>query len=132
MTAAQVRRALKRGPRRSKAPRRKALTPKQRAKIFAKTAGTCHVCGIPLDGKWHADHVVAHLHGGATSFDNCLPICIVCNRLRWAYEPRVMQMVMRLGVYAKWEIRHNTRLGEQLVDLAVRRLARSKGRRRRA
>jgi hypothetical protein len=40
-------------------------------------------------------------------------------------------MILRLGVFAKSEIRHNTRLGERLVELAVRRITRSKRRRRR-
>jgi len=127
---AQIRRALKRGPRSKERRRRVALTPRQRASVFEKTVGTCHVCGIALDGKWHADHVIPHLHGGRTVVENCLPICVVCNRLRWAYEPQVMQMVMRLGVYAKWEINHDTRLGEKVLALAVRRLAKSNARRR--
>lgn len=128
MTEAEIFEVLKKRPRPPHVGRRVTLTPKQRAIVLAKTEGTCHVCGIQLDAKWQADHVVPHLHGGTSTVENCLPICPLCNRLRWSYQPDVIQMIMRLGVYAKREIRHETPLGRELLALAARRLSRNKGR----
>jgi len=61
--------------------------------------------------------------------DNYLPICKECNRLRWSYRPDVLRLIIRLGVYAKHEIRQDTKLGKRLIRLATGRLLRS-GKRR--
>lgn len=87
MTEAEILRILARRPRPALVSRRISLTRKQRLDVLKKTAGTCHVCGVNLGARWHADHVVPHLHGGQTTVQNCLPICVMCNRLRWSYPP---------------------------------------------
>ena len=60
---------------------------------------------------------------------NYLPICKECNRLRWFHSPEVIRLIMRLGIYAKLEIRHETELGEQLVLLLRHRLRANRNRR---
>jgi 5-methylcytosine-specific restriction endonuclease McrA len=100
-----------------------------RATVLAKTAGTCHVCGGAVGDEWQADHVVPFIRGGTSELDNYLPICVTCNRLRWSYPPTVFRMVIRLGIYAKDEIKRDTPLGRQLLRLATTRLARSHRRR---
>jgi 5-methylcytosine-specific restriction endonuclease McrA len=107
-----------------------ALTSSERAEVFRKTAGTCHVCGDSAGKGWQADHVIPHTLGGRTSLDNYLPICRECNGLRWSHTPKVMRLIMRLGVYAKHEIRHETELGEQLIRLVLRRLHSNRRRRK--
>jgi 5-methylcytosine-specific restriction endonuclease McrA len=72
--------------------------------------------------RWQADHVVPHKLGGQAVLENYLPICKECNRLRWSHAPEVIRLIMRLGVYAKNEIRHETELGEQLISLVLKRL----------
>ena len=99
---------------------RRSLTRKERDEVQKKTAGTCHFCGAQLNGSWQADHVIAHLFGGECTVENCLPICVECNRLRWSYPPEVLRLMLRFGRYAKQEIRHWTKLGDQLVRLATR------------
>ena len=120
MKAAHIQRIFaKSRPRKS--PKRKAsLTPRQRARIRKKTGGKCHVCGGALGSDWQADHVVPHHLGGARVEDNYLPACRRCNRLRWAYRPEVLQLILRFGVIAKQQIRHDTELGRQLLRLAKR------------
>ena len=99
---------------------RRSLTQKERLEVQKKTSSTCHFCGGKLNRRWQADHVIAHLFGGECSVENCLPICIECNRLRWSYPPEVLRLMLRFGRYAKQEIRHGTKLGDQLVRLAMR------------
>lgn len=65
------------------------------------------------------DHVVPLQLGGVSKSDNYLPICVECNRLRWGYRPEVLRLMIRFGIYAKQQIRHNTPLGELLVQLAT-------------
>jgi 5-methylcytosine-specific restriction endonuclease McrA len=130
MTEAEIREVFARPkPRATETGTRRSLTPRQRAHVFAKTAGTCHVCGGEAGKGWQADHVIPHQHGGAHSLDNYLPICKECNRLRWSYRPEVLRLMLRLGVYIKHEIRHDTKLGRRLIKLATGRLRRS-GKRR--
>jgi 5-methylcytosine-specific restriction endonuclease McrA len=97
--------------------------------VLKKTGGTCHVCGGAVGRKWQADHVVPHKLGGQARLENYLPICKECNRLRWFHAPDVVRLIMRLGVYAKNEIRHESALGDQLVALLRKRLRDSRKRR---
>ncbi len=132
MKAVQVRQICARPPKRSNAARRLGLSTAQRREILAKTGGRCHVCGDRAGKSWQADHVLHHQLGGGHSIDNYLPICRECNSLRWSYSPRVMRLIMRLGVYAKREVRHGTALGEGLVRLLIRRLGVNRKRRRKS
>lgn len=101
---------------------RASLTTAERKAVFKKTGGTCHVCGGRVGVRWQADHVVPHKLGGQAKVENYLPICKECNRLRWSHAPEVIRLIMRLGTYAKNEIRHETELGEQLLSLVLKRL----------
>src|SRR5437879_5649539 len=108
---------------------RGALTAAERGVVFEKTAGTCHVCGDAVGTHWQADHVIHHHLGGKHTVDNYLPVCRECNRLRWSHSPAVLRLIIRLGTYAKLEIRHKTSLGKQLSELLVKRANQSRGRR---
>src|SRR6266513_2493821 len=110
---------------------RLALTRRQRRAIYAKTAGTCHVCGGPLGRGWQADHVVPPRRGGSHSLDNYLPACRVCNALRRGYDPAVLRSIIQMGVYVKHEMRQRTKLGRLLLELARKRATRSRDRRKR-
>jgi 5-methylcytosine-specific restriction endonuclease McrA len=115
-------RAKRKGPRGS-------LTPAIRKAIRAKTGGTCHVCGDRLGKRWQADHVVPWHLGGKRTTDNYLPICRECNGLRWSHEPKVLRLIMRMGVYAKNAIRHNTPLGREMLRVLRRRTGSNRKRR---
>ena len=100
-----------------------------RQELLKKTAGKCHVCGGPAGKSWQADHLVPHRHGGTTDSANLLPICRACNVLRRSFEPAVQRLIMQLGIYARREIRDQTRIGQEFVRLVLARL-RSNRRRR--
>ena len=108
---------------------RKQPTPKQRALIYKKTGGTCHVCGDRVGRVWHADHVVPHYRGGDSTIENFLPICSVCNRLRWAHRPRTIRKILRLGIYARREMKNQTELGLALKSLYRKRIKSAEERR---
>jgi hypothetical protein len=83
------------------------------------------VCGDKLGKDWQAGHIVPHLHGGDHSFENLLHVHRECNRVRWSYSPKVLRLIMRFGVYAKDEIRHETELGHKLLECAAKHLDRT-------
>ena len=130
MTEKDIRRIFAKPSREPRTVRRSKLTARQRAVVLAKTAGTCHVCGGPSGSGWQADHVIPHERGGIHALDNYLPICRECNRLRWSYGPEVLRMILRFGILAKHEIRHDTKLGGELLRRAIERHQRATGRRR--
>jgi 5-methylcytosine-specific restriction endonuclease McrA len=130
MKAADIRRIFAKPARLTNPNARRNLTPSERTKVRSKTKGTCHVCGGKLGRDWQADHVVPYQLGGDHSVENYLPICRECNRLRWSYSPKVLRLIMRIGVYAKHEIRHDTKLGSMLVDCAAKRIDQTWRRRR--
>ena len=129
MTEADVRLMFQRRPHVMATMPRRSLSAQLRRQILAKTAGRCHVCGGDAGFGWQADHVIPHQHGGSCTADNALAICVECNRLRWSYQPDVLRAIIRLGVYAKREIRHDTPLGRQLVTLMAKRSQASSRRR---
>ena len=129
MTAQEIRKLCARPDKSSNKRPRARLSSADREKIFRKTGGTCHVCGGSLGERWQADHVVPHILGGQATLDNYLPICKECNRLRWFHSPDVIRLIMRLGVYAKNEIRNQTELGEQLLPLLLKRIHSNQNRR---
>lgn len=92
-------------------PNRKPLSTKERDAIFAKTAGRCHVCGGVIDGKWDADHVLAHAGGGTHSVDNYLPAHCLCNNYRWDYSAEESQHILKLGVWLRTQIENESAIG---------------------
>jgi 5-methylcytosine-specific restriction endonuclease McrA len=101
---------------------RRSLSRADRTSVYRLTSGRCHVCGDKLGLRWQADHVVSIRLGGESAAGNFLPICTECNRLRWSYSPKVLRLIIRMGVYAKHEIRQQTELGRRLVEMAAKRI----------
>ena len=95
---------------------RAALKATERALVFAKTAGCCHICGGKiLDKVWQADHVIAHSAGGTHNVDNYLPAHALCNNYRWDYLPDEFQYILKLGVWARTQIEHDTKVGNAVA-----------------
>lgn len=113
-------------------PRERPLSKAERAEVLAKTGGRCHLCAGVLRKRWRVDHVVPHYLEGAATLSNFLPICRECNGLRGGYRRDVLRLIMRLGIYAKQEIRHDTALGKSIAGVVYARLKANKKRRRRA
>jgi len=111
--------------------------------IFDKTGGHCHFRGDAIrfeirgwsedpDGLWEVDHVIQKDKGGAKTADNCLPTCVCCNRLRWHRTGESIREILLLGIIARREIKDNSRVGRDLVQLRAQRLAQNENRRRTA
>lgn len=63
------------------APRRRKLTPTQKAEIVARQNGRCAICGRELVGAVHMDHRIALGLGGADHPDNIQALCAIpCHR----------------------------------------------------
>jgi 5-methylcytosine-specific restriction endonuclease McrA len=55
------------------------FTPKERRLLALLSFGKCAVCGRPLDGRYHADHICPFAAGGETSLINGQALCVSCN-----------------------------------------------------
>jgi 5-methylcytosine-specific restriction endonuclease McrA len=94
---------------------RGGLSDKERAELFKKTGGRCHICGGLIEGAWQADHVFAHSCGGAHAADNYLPAHAICNNYRWDYSAEEFQWILKIGVWARKQVEDETSLGQQLA-----------------
>lgn len=61
-------------------PKRKPLTPRQRAKLFEEHEGKCHACGrkIRPGDIWIHEHVIALENGGTDEWSNFALTCQWC------------------------------------------------------
>jgi 5-methylcytosine-specific restriction endonuclease McrA len=110
-------------------PRRQSLSADDRRRVLEKTGGRCHICGGPIEGKWDADHVLAHSGGGSHSVDNYLPAHSLCNNYRWDYLPEEFQILMKLGVWCRKQIEEQTATGRAIGDGFLKHETRRLGRR---
>jgi hypothetical protein len=97
--------------------RRRSLSALQRAEVFQKTAGRCHICGGTIEGAWQADHVLAHSGGGTHVSDNYLPAHTLCNNYRWDYSSAEFQQILKLGVWLRTQIERKTQIGKIAAKL---------------
>src|SRR5262245_6362921 len=102
-------------------PPRGSLSASQRAEVLVETGATCYVCGGRAGSRWQADHIKPYRLGGAHVVENFLPICRPCNLLRRGHGPDVLRLIMRLGTYARKEIRQETEVGEELIRIVLQR-----------
>jgi 5-methylcytosine-specific restriction endonuclease McrA len=109
---------------------RKRLSANQRARVLAKTNGRCHICGGKVGARWHADHVQAYGGGGEHAEENYLPAHELCNNYRWHYLPEEFQYILKLGVWAKYQVEKKTAVGEEIAAGFVQQERRRKRRRR--
>jgi len=98
---------------------RRRLTVAERNTILAKTGGVCHICGGPIRGVWHADHVAAHSTGGADSVVNLLAAHAICNGYKKRFLPEEMIYVLKLGIWAKTRIETLSPTGRVIGDAFV-------------
>jgi hypothetical protein len=104
-----------------KGRKRAALTQEQRKSILAKTNSRCHVCGIEIDlNGFHADHVKTHSSGGAHKENNYLPSCQTCNTYRWHFASEELQIILKLGVWAKGKLLEDSQIGLQIANEFVK------------
>ena len=118
------------------------MTQSQLRQIWEKTHGHCHFCGDlvefekrgwkdgDLNGYWEVDHVIQKGKGGSKSFENCLPACTRCNRLRWHRHGEEVRELLFLGLIGRDEIAKSTSVGLMLVQLREKRVAQNMRRRK--
>jgi HNH endonuclease len=112
--------------------RPKALSLKERRDVLAKTDGRCHICGdvIKANEPWEADHVFAHILGGADTVNNYLPAHPLCNNYRWFYSAEEFQWILKLGVWFRTKIEKRdtgaVKLAEGFVCYEIKRDSRRK------
>ncbi len=101
----------------SQKQKRPRLNHRERAMIFEKTAGRCHICGgrINRSEQWEVDHVFPYVLGGARSVDNYLPAHSICNNYRWFYSAEEIQWVLKLGVWLRTRIEEKNNLALELA-----------------
>jgi hypothetical protein len=105
------------------AARRPSPTSRERGEIFAKTGGRCHLCGGDSGGgKLVADHVFAHAAGGEHAIHNYLAAHGLCNRYRWHYSPEELQLILKLGVWARKQMEDGTPIGENIFAAISKRV----------
>jgi hypothetical protein len=109
---------------------RQILTFQERSKVLEKTDFRCHVCGIELTERFQADHVKCHSSGGDHNVANYLPACDLCNNYRWHYSPQEIQWILKLGVWAKTQIKEETKTGMLLSALFIQHEIRREKRRK--
>ena len=95
---------------------RQMLSAAERQRIFAKTAGRCHICGGAIEGEWQADHVLAHSGGGEHIADNYLPAHALCNNYRWDYSSEEFQHILKLGVWIRTQIERKSPIGRAVAS----------------
>jgi hypothetical protein len=104
-----------------KGVKRSSLTKLQREAILAKTNSHCHICGIEVSlTDFQADHVKSHCMGGEHLEHNYLPSCATCNNYRWHYSSEEIQIILKLGVWAKTKIMNETELGLTMANEFVK------------
>jgi predicted restriction endonuclease len=97
--------------------KRSRLSPKQRKEVLAKTDCRCHICGISLSHTdFQADHIQSHITGGKHRIDNYLPSCATCNNYRWHYSSEEIQIILKLGVWAKTKLLTDNTFNAQLAN----------------
>ena len=115
----------------TKQPRTRRLSNKERILIHAKTDGQCHVCSRKLNAdEYEADHVKPHSSGGGNVVENFLPACRTCNNYRWNYLSDEFQWILKLGVWLKTEIEKETAIGKLASNAFIKYEIRRETRRR--
>jgi len=101
--------------------KRSSLSKKQRKAVLDKTDARCHICGVELKiNNFQADHVKSHHSGGTHAESNYLPSCFTCNNYRWHYTSEELQIILRLGVWAKTKIMNDPIYGLDLANKFIK------------
>lgn len=57
----------------------KNKVPFNKRNLFIRDNFTCQYCGKKIDKDGSIDHVIPKSKGGASTYDNCVTSCIICN-----------------------------------------------------
>ncbi len=100
---------------------RSRLSKSKRTLILEKTDSHCHICGIKVGiENFQTDHVKCHSAGGKHAESNYLPSCFTCNNYRWHYSSEEIQIILKLGVWAKTKITSDATFGLEIANSFVK------------
>lgn len=63
--------------------------------LLAKQKGRCAICGLVLNGRYHADHIVPLARGGNNYISNIQILCPTCNTKKSSFDP--IDFMQRMG-----------------------------------
>jgi len=118
--------------------KRKPIVFNDKKIIFSKTGGLCHFCGTELvfdakrgeKGRWNVDHILPFSREGKDSLENYLPVCKICNRLRWNFESGKIRELLRYGTIAHRLVSKRTKTGDEIRKLYTQTMELNKKRRK--
>jgi 5-methylcytosine-specific restriction endonuclease McrA len=70
-------------------------TAEQIKERYSKQQGKCACCKVPLNGKYHADHIIPLSRGGSNDISNIQLLCPPCNLRKNAKDP--IEFMQSLG-----------------------------------
>ena len=76
----------------SRAAIRPRISQELRKAVLERDSYTCVTCRLSAGGFAEArgvlvmDHIVSHVSGGATTFENLQTMCSKCNRAKWLWN----------------------------------------------
>ncbi len=120
------------------ANKRKTIVHNDKKVVFLKTGGLCHFCGTKLSfnakrgeqGRWNVDHILPFSREGKDCLENYLPICKICNRLRWNFESTKIRELLRYGIIAHKLVAKKTKTGNEIQDIYDKKIESNKKRRK--
>jgi len=67
-----------------------------RALVFARDGGRCHICGRKVDpAHWHLDHLIALARGGSHTYNNVAVSHPTCNQRKYTNGPAQLRLDLR-------------------------------------
>jgi len=90
----------------------KNLKKSEKEEVFAKTNGTCHICGCDLEKDKFS---ITSSFGKENSVENSLPACQSCKRIYDNYLPSEIKWILKIGLWAKTQIEYETEIGKNIA-----------------
>lgn len=78
---------------------RRRISARERAAIFARCGGRCHICGHRVDGtheRWEVEHIIPLELGGDDEGDNLAPAHVACHRDKTKADARAIAKTKRM------------------------------------
>ncbi len=81
----------------------------EKEKIYNKTSGVCHICGIKL-----SPDSFSITASTTTNGETFLPACKACKRMHDNYLPEEIKWILKIGLWVKTQIEYETEIGNMV------------------